>query len=74
VIYPNPGNDVLFIKSKSDTHILKVVVRDLSGGLVSSIEFLDGDVQITTELWADGVYFIEIQTELGMAYFKWIKQ
>ena len=74
VIYPNPGNDVLFIKSKSDTHILKVVVRDLSGGLVSSIEFLDGDVQITTQLWADGVYFIEIQTELGLVYFKWIKQ
>jgi len=74
VIYPNPGNDVLFIKSKSDVHILKVVVRDLSGGLVSSMEFSDGDFQITTDMWANGVYFIEILTELGMAYFKWIKQ
>jgi extracellular elastinolytic metalloproteinase len=74
VIYPNPGNDVIFVKSNSDVSLQRVVVRDLSGALVTSFECSGGEYQISADSWANGVYFIEIQSDLGLEYFKWIKQ
>jgi hypothetical protein len=74
VIYPNPGNDVIFIMSNSDLGIQRVVVRDLSGAIVTSVEFVDGDYQISADSWANGVYFLEIESTQGVEFFRWVKQ
>ena len=74
MIYPNPGNDVIFIKSNSDFLLQRVVVRDLSGALVSVVEFSSENYQITTDTWSNGVYILEVESTQGVEFFRWVKQ
>jgi hypothetical protein len=74
VIYPNPGNEVIFIKSNSDFLLQRVVVRDLSGALVSVVEFSSENYQITTDTWSNGVYILEVESTRGVEFFRWVKQ
>ena len=74
VIYPNPGNEVIFIKSNSDFLLQRVVVRDLSGALVSVVEFSNENYQITTDTWSNGVYILEVESTQGVEFFRWVKQ
>jgi hypothetical protein len=74
VIYPNPGNEVIFIKSNSDFLLQRVVVRDLTGALVSVVEFSSENYQITTDTWSNGVYILEVESTQGVEFFRWVKQ
>ena len=74
IIYPNPGNDFVMIKTNADFEIERVVVRDLSGAIVARFDLSTDVYQISTDYWSRGVYFFEIQSRQGSDFFRWVKQ
>jgi len=57
---PNPFNDYLSIKSKSLVIIKKLEIRDLQSRLIYSQEKYSSNIQINTENFNKGVYFIRL--------------
>ena len=64
-IFPNPAQDVLYIRSKT-ADLERVQVFTATGQLVQSIE-LNGsqEQQINTQAFAKGLYLIRLQTSKG---------
>ncbi|MCE3296231.1 MAG: type sorting protein [Crocinitomicaceae bacterium] len=70
ILYPNPVNHVLKIKS-NDVHISKVSVFNSEGKLM--IEKTHGFESINTEALTSGVYFVKIQDENSANTYKIVK-
>jgi len=67
-VYPNPAEDVLFIRN--DKHEkLSVVISDVNGKIVreASVVEAESTVQILTQSWNKGMYFMEITSENGQS-------
>lgn len=64
-VYPNPFNDYINIKVSSDVVITKAVITNIAGQLVK--EVINPDNSIATSDLRDGVYFISLHTEKGVA-------
>lgn len=74
VIYPNPGNDYVIIKSNNNEIIDRVVVRDLTGAVVYLVDTSIDSISISTNLWTNGVYIFEVQASTETKFFRWVKQ
>lgn len=62
-IYPNPAQDVLTIQHS--TRIKSVVIRDITGKVVSYTKPFDFSTQISVALMSSGIYLCHIETEGG---------
>tara|TARA_B100000768_G_C11155899_1_gene322364 strand:- start:154 stop:846 length:693 start_codon:yes stop_codon:yes gene_type:complete len=72
-IYPNPVNDILNISSEHND-ILSLILYGIDGKEIYSIyKFTHGIKEINLEKLDSGVYFVEIQTDLGKVTKKIIK-
>jgi hypothetical protein len=71
--YPNPANRQVYIEfSLNEKAMLKIT--DMTGRLLYTKELNAGEksVQLNTEGYSDGVYFIQISSEKNSAYHKFI--
>ena len=73
IAYPNPGRDVLNIRTALQN--ARIEVYDLNGKLIYNQEITDNMTPITTTSWPSGSYFWKViangkEAETG----KWIKQ
>ena len=66
VIYPNPANDLLYIKSNSD--IKSIGILDLNGNKIREINNSVKHIDISN--LNKGIYFIRINTEKNIFYSK----
>lgn len=71
-IFPNPGADVLRMRSSEDV-IQKVTIVNASGKKVDEISPSNRRIEINTESWNRGLYFLIVETHNGKSWFKWIK-
>lgn len=71
-VYPNPTNNVWNVKSSQT--IESVLVYDLLGKQVISLEGNSNEAQIDASVLPAGLYFAKITTELGTNSIKLIKQ
>ncbi len=70
-IYPNPAENWVQIDFQTTLKDVKVSVSNMAGILYSNQSFLIGNsVRLNLENLADGIYFIQIETEDGMAVRK----
>lgn len=65
IIYPNPGNETVFVVVKSSSakqELVTVDVSDLSGRVIYSGSFNGSQGQINTSEWDKGTYVFSIRT------------
>lgn len=70
-IYPNPGNDKLFIESTIEINQIEII--DINGKIVLSIHDFYSLAGINTQALNSGIYFIRILSYEGIAVKKWAK-
>lgn len=65
-VYPNPMEDVLFIRSNQSEKI-SLTVTDLNGKILFESGLQDGNGihEISTSQWRSGIYFLSVETENG---------
>jgi len=72
-IYPNPATDVLNIASKNGVAIESVQILDINGRIVNQNSSSSDAVQVNVSNLNAGVYFVKVQSELGVGTSKFIK-
>lgn len=70
-IYPNPANNQLFVKS--DIVVDQILLYSNDGKLIMNISDYNGEA-INIEHLSDGIYIIQIETEIGVSTHKFVKQ
>ncbi len=76
-LYPNPGENILYIESNLFTGIdVNVQMCSVDGKMVKSetISRSFGLIELNTVELPSGVYFITLKTEKGNSSLKWIKK
>ena len=74
-IQPNPVKDVFRLTSKKGTLINNVKVTDINGRVVNEVNNSNLDfIQVNISDLSSGVYFVKIQSELGVGTTKIIKE
>jgi hypothetical protein len=76
-LYPNPGDNILYIESNLFTGIdVNVQMFSVDGKMVKSeaISRSFGLIELNTVELPSGVYFITLKTEKGNSSLKWIKK
>ena len=64
-IYPNPTSDMVSIRLSGDwNENPKVKIVDIQGKLVFETVISEIDVEIATDKYADGMYFVEISDDI----------
>ena len=72
-MYPNPASDVLNITSKNGISIESAQILDIHGRIVNQMNASSENVQINVSNLNSGVYFVKVQSELGVGTSKIIK-
>ncbi|AXG74712.1 BspA family leucine-rich repeat surface protein [Flavobacterium arcticum] len=70
-IYPNPVNNILHIDTKSGVQLEAVTIYNLQGSQL--IQQSQDFENINTESLSSGIYILSIQTNIGSAEYKLIK-
>jgi hypothetical protein len=74
-IQPNPVNDVFNLTAKNGVSLENVQVIDVNGRVVNTTNVSDSDsVQINVSDLTAGVYFVKVQSDLGVGTSKIIKK
>ena len=73
-IYPNPAENVISITNSLDTTINAIEMSDLNGRVVKNIKMNAVDGQISIGDLSAGVYMMKINTDLGVAIKKIVKE
>ncbi len=73
-IHPNPAKEVLNVTSKNGAIIENVAIIDMHGRTVNQVnDSFSETIQINVADIANGVYFVKVQSELGVGISKFIK-
>ena len=70
-IYPNPAKNILHIEAKNKQKIEQLKIYNLSGLELMNVE--ENKQLLNLESLSTGVYFIQIQTNLGTVNKRFIK-
>ncbi len=74
-IQPNPVNDVFTLNAKNGVAIEKVEVLDINGRIVNQVNGSSTDaIQVNVSELNSGVYFVRVQSDLGVGTSKIIKK
>ncbi|MCL7754042.1 T9SS type A sorting domain-containing protein, partial [Polaribacter sp. Z022] len=71
-LYPNPVEDVIFIKKSLDSKINKIEIYNLLGKKVKVIRNVNSSINVTQ--LSKGVYLLKIDTDKGLATKRIIKK
>jgi hypothetical protein len=71
-VYPNPTSGVFTI-GLNNTAAKTIVVTDLSGRTILSTTGTDANININLSAFANGVYYVKVQSENGVGVTKVIK-
>lgn len=75
VMYPNPSSNLVTIDFSSNYQSLNVVVYDLTGQIVRTVQDKNGSsISVSIHDLAAGIYQVAIQTEMGQVVRKLIKK
>jgi len=74
-LYPNPVDDILHIDfNKIDFKTGEIKIYDAFGNLVSEKSKIEGDIEINTEGFPAGIYFIRFESTNYFSSVKFIKE
>jgi hypothetical protein len=73
VLYPNPTNDIIYIKTKTNGEHLKIRIYSLNGNLLKTEQTISG-APVSLEELDKGIFIIEIQDANGRLAFKKVRK
>jgi hypothetical protein len=77
-IYPNPGNELNVNINAEKPELTTIKILDVTGKIIDSIakniNTGNNNILIDTETLADGTYFIQLQSEMGIVTKQWTKR
>jgi hypothetical protein len=69
LIYPNPTSN--YINIYSEKKIKKYTISDITGNKINNLEIYNNQIDVST--LSTGMYFIEIETDEGVAVKRFVK-
>lgn len=72
-IYPNPVNDLLWIKKQSEEQI-EIQILDATGNLVETMRLSSSKIKLELSHLASGLYFLQLKEGDHVQMLKFIKQ
>lgn len=72
-LYPNPGNDICFIRNENDTPF-KIVIMEINGRIFKTINSENKIIKLDTYSWKNGIYIFEIYANNKIYHQKLIIQ
>ena len=77
-IFPNPFRGQIQIQLPKNQTPMYLSVKDVTGQVIYQNEYIDSahyeTIQLATQTWPQGVYFLYFQTDVGLQKYKIIKQ
>lgn len=73
-LFPNPGNDFLQLQWPEELQHVDVKVISTLGQVIFSKRLLEQNVRINTAPWPAGIYYIQLESDLGWTSLPWLKQ
>jgi hypothetical protein len=75
-IYPNPARKVMNIGNSADTQLERVLIYDLNGRLIQSVDLsnMDREVSVNVANLASGVYLVQFEAQGVTAIRRLIKE
>tara|TARA_Y100000385_G_C12669349_1_gene457281 strand:+ start:107 stop:586 length:480 start_codon:yes stop_codon:yes gene_type:complete len=68
-IYPNPFSSSLQINwTNSEATVISIEIYSINGALIQRIETSDSQIEILSETWERGMYFVRGVTEQGTLF------
>lgn len=71
-IYPNPANDVLHIQSKNSAQVTQVIIYNLQGRQLMTVNHNTGSIDVSS--LSAGIYMLNVKTDKGSASYKLVKE
>lgn len=73
-LYPNPANNVITITNSADVTVNAISIFDFNGRMIKSEKFDNiSNINVKVSDLANGVYFININSDKGVATKKFVK-
>ena len=72
-LYPNPANEYIDVRV-NELNVTNMEVYDVYGKLISTVNVIDNPTRINVSGLANGMYFVRVTTEQGVATKSFIKK
>ena len=73
-LYPNPANEYVDVRIDGDVNVKSMEVFDVYGKLINTVNVIDNPTRINVSGLADGMYFVRVTTEQGVATKTFVKK
>ena len=73
-LYPNPAKEYVDIRVDENVNVKGMEVYDVYGKLINTVNVIDNPTRISVSGLADGMYFVRVTTEQGVATKTFVKR
>ncbi len=73
-LYPNPANEYVDVRIDGDVNVKSMEVFDVYGKLINTVNVIDNPTRINVSGLANGMYFVRVTTEQGVATKTFVKK
>ena len=73
-LYPNPANEYVDVRIDGDVNVKSLEVFDVYGKLINTVNVIDNPTRINVSGLANGMYFVRVTTEQGVATKTFVKK
>ena len=73
-LYPNPANEYIDVRIDGDINVTSMEVFDVYGKLINTVNVVENPTRINVSGLANGMYFVRVTTEQGVATKTFVKK
>lgn len=73
ILYPNPVSDKLTVKTPNNSVMTKAIIHSISGQQIDTFNLVGDEYEFDFSNYKKGIYFINIETNVGSYSYKFIK-
>ena len=73
-LYPNPAKEYVDIRVDENVNVKGMEVYDVYGKLINTVNVIDNPTRISVSGLADGMYFVRVTTDQGVATKQFVKR
>jgi len=73
-IFPNPSKSGFYLEPKNNTNLIKVTINDIFGKVVNQLTITNVKIEIDSNTWPAGIYFVTLNDNTTQKTIKVIKE
>ena len=74
ILYPNPAKEYVDVRIDGDINVTGMEVFDVYGKLINTVNVIDNPTRINVSGLANGIYFVRVTTDEGVATKTFVKK